>query len=168
MTPRRRLTRSQAARAVRRRVRSCRRETGAVAVEMALVLPLLLFILCGIIDLGRAFNTQIQLSQAAREGARLVAMQSPSDVVARVQQAAPGLTNPVPTVRVDFLDASNNPVVGATDCASANVVNARVTVTVSFSWITGISGLARLFGPSTFPNPTQENAIGVMQCSRLN
>jgi Flp pilus assembly protein TadG len=149
-------------------VRSCRRETGAVAVEMALVLPLLLFILCGIIDLGRAFNTQIQLSQAAREGARLVAMQSPSDVVARVQQAAPGLTNPAPTVRVDFLDAANNPVVGATDCASANVVNARVTVTVAFSWITGISGLSRLFGPGTFPNPTQENAIGVMQCSRLN
>jgi Flp pilus assembly protein TadG len=57
-----------------------RRERGAAAVEMALVLPSLLFILFALVDFGRAFNTQIQLSQAAREGVRLVAMQSPSNI----------------------------------------------------------------------------------------
>ncbi|GAA2529940.1 TadE/TadG family type IV pilus assembly protein [Pilimelia columellifera] len=45
-------------------------DRGAAAVEMALVLPLLLLMLFGIIDFGRMFNAQIALTEAAREGAR--------------------------------------------------------------------------------------------------
>jgi hypothetical protein len=44
---------------------------GDAAVEMALVLPLLLFLRMGIIEFGRAFNAQIPLSRAAGEGFRL-------------------------------------------------------------------------------------------------
>ena len=47
------------------------RDRGAAAVEFALLLPLLLLIVFGIIDFGRALNAQITLTQAAREGARL-------------------------------------------------------------------------------------------------
>jgi Flp pilus assembly protein TadG len=46
------------------------RERGAVAIEMAIVLPLLLLILGGIVDLGRAFSIHVVLTNAAREGAR--------------------------------------------------------------------------------------------------
>jgi hypothetical protein len=46
-------------------------DQGDAAVEMALVLPLLLFLRMGIIEFGRAFNAQIPLSQTAREGFRL-------------------------------------------------------------------------------------------------
>lgn len=49
-------------------------EKGAAAVEMAIVLPLLLMVIGGIVDLGRAFYTQITFSNAAREGARMVAL----------------------------------------------------------------------------------------------
>ena len=50
----------------------CRRERerGANLVEFALVLPLLLLMLVGIADLGRAFTTYIAITNAAREGAR--------------------------------------------------------------------------------------------------
>jgi hypothetical protein len=41
---------------------------------MALVTPLLLLILLGIIDFGRMLNTQITLTEAAREGARAAAL----------------------------------------------------------------------------------------------
>lgn len=45
-------------------------ERGQSLVEMALVLPLLLLLLVGIIDFGRAFNNYIIITNAAREGAR--------------------------------------------------------------------------------------------------
>ncbi len=54
------------------------RDRGATAVEFALVLPLLLLLVFGIIDFGRALNAQITLTQAAREGARLEALGDPS------------------------------------------------------------------------------------------
>ena len=49
-------------------------ERGAAAVEMALVMPLLLAMIIGIIDFSRIFNAELQLSQAAREGARLASL----------------------------------------------------------------------------------------------
>ena len=69
------------------------RERGAAAVEFALLLPVLLLLVFGIIDFGRALNAQITLTQAAREGARLAAVGQPN-VVGRTQAAAAGL-NPV-------------------------------------------------------------------------
>lgn len=43
-------------------------------VEFALVVPLLLMLLVGIINFGVAYNTQIALQGAAREGARALAL----------------------------------------------------------------------------------------------
>jgi Flp pilus assembly pilin Flp len=48
-----------------------RREDGAAAVEFALLLPLLVLLLFGFIQFGIAFNTKIQATNAAREGARM-------------------------------------------------------------------------------------------------
>lgn len=45
-------------------------ERGQAMVEFALVLPLLLILLCGIIDFGWLYYNQITLNNAAREGAR--------------------------------------------------------------------------------------------------
>jgi len=53
-----------------RRYRSSRGERGQSLVEMAIVLPLLLLILAGAVDLGRAFNNYIIVTNASREGAR--------------------------------------------------------------------------------------------------
>ena len=47
-----------------------RTEKGQAMVEFALVLPLLLALLCGIIDFGWLYYNQITLNNAAREGAR--------------------------------------------------------------------------------------------------
>jgi Flp pilus assembly protein TadG len=43
-------------------------------VEFALIVPLLLILLLGVIEFGRAYNTQIALQGAAREGARALAL----------------------------------------------------------------------------------------------
>ncbi len=47
---------------------------GAVAVEFAIVAPVLLAIVFGMIQYGKAFEMQTQLQNAAREGARFASM----------------------------------------------------------------------------------------------
>ncbi|MDP9997763.1 TadE/TadG family type IV pilus assembly protein [Pseudarthrobacter sulfonivorans] len=49
-------------------------EHGAVAVEFALVAPLLLALIAGIVEFSYAYNTQISVSQAAREASRTYAI----------------------------------------------------------------------------------------------
>ena len=65
-----------------------RTEAGAELVEFALVLPMLLLILGGIIDFGLILQRQQVVTNAAREGARLAILPgySTPDVQARVTQ----------------------------------------------------------------------------------
>lgn len=50
--------------------RKLKREDGQSMVEFALILPIFLLILCGIIDFGWLFYNQLSLNNACREGAR--------------------------------------------------------------------------------------------------
>jgi len=50
-----------------------RGERGAAAAEMALVSIVLILILAAIVDVGRAFNNYITITNVAREGARYAA-----------------------------------------------------------------------------------------------
>jgi len=126
-------------------------DRGAAAVEFALLLPLLLLLVFGIIDFGRALNAQITLTQAAREGARLAALGQPSaTVAARTQAAATGL-NPV-TVTATVCQAN----AGAT-------ANGTVQAGFTYSFLTPISSIARLFG-SSFGTTIRLTATGVMPC----
>ncbi|HET7398031.1 MAG TPA: TadE/TadG family type IV pilus assembly protein [Intrasporangium sp.] len=67
-----------------------RRERGASAVEFALMLPFLMLVLAGIVDFGRAFFVEIQLANAAREGARaaIISPTNNADIQARATRAA--------------------------------------------------------------------------------
>lgn len=47
---------------------------GASAVEFALLLPILVMLLVGIIQMGMAYSNYISVTHAAREGARLAAV----------------------------------------------------------------------------------------------
>jgi hypothetical protein len=59
---------------------------------MALVLPILLLLLFGIVEFGRLLHAQLQLQHAAREGARLGITGAPdADIEQRVFEAAPTL-----------------------------------------------------------------------------
>jgi Flp pilus assembly protein TadG len=75
-------------------------ERGAAAVEMAIILPVLLLILLGILEFGREYSKYQILQGAAREGARLAAVRADQDtVIARVNDAAsPFVPSTSPTV----------------------------------------------------------------------
>jgi Flp pilus assembly protein TadG len=60
----------------------CEEDRGAAAVELALLLPLLLLFLVGVIDFGFAFNAQISLTHAGREGVRVEAIGTGDPVIA--------------------------------------------------------------------------------------
>ncbi|HXP19691.1 MAG TPA: TadE family protein [Streptosporangiaceae bacterium] len=136
---------------IRRLLSGSERDRGAVAVEFALLLPVLLLLIFGVIDFGRALNAQVTLTQAAREGARLDALNQPN-VVSRTQAAATGLSNVTVTV--------------VTSCppGAGPGVNADVRVSYSFSFITPIGAIAAMFGGSTLGSPLTITAQGVMPC----
>ncbi len=64
-------------------------ERGQALVELAIALPLLILILMGIFEFGRAFYTYQVVTNASREGARVAALGgSDSEVAARAAAAA--------------------------------------------------------------------------------
>lgn len=48
-----------------------REQSGQAMVEMALVLPVIVLIVFGIVEFGRIFNSYLVVTNAAREGARI-------------------------------------------------------------------------------------------------
>jgi Flp pilus assembly protein TadG len=88
----------------------------AAAVELAIVAPLLFTILFGIIEFGWMFTIKNTMVNAAREGARVGALQSSeyADIVARVDALMTplGLTAPVTYSIVEATD--ENPFVSVT------------------------------------------------------
>jgi hypothetical protein len=80
-----------------------RSERGQSLVELALVLPLLILLLSGMVDLGRAFYGYISITNGAREGARHFGQSplSPTIGSVAVSEALNGgapLSSCVPTV----------------------------------------------------------------------
>lgn len=71
-------------------------------VETALVLPLLLLIIFGIIEIGIAFNRLLLITAAAREGCRLAVVgDSNTQITDRIAQIAPFLTPTNSTVTLN-------------------------------------------------------------------
>jgi Flp pilus assembly protein TadG len=142
----------------RRRAATDSRDRGSVAVEFALLLPVLLLIIFGVIDFGRAINAQITLTQAAREGARLASLgYSTSAVQARAQSAATGLSPVTVTV--------------SSSCPSGAGmgVDAVVQTSYQFSFITPVGAFAAMFGSASFGSSTLTlTATGEMPCETLS
>ena len=111
-------------------------ERGAVAVEFAIVAPVLVMLLLGIMEFGRAYNAQASLSAAAREGVRVMAI---TNNAAAARTAAkntavslqPGLTDANIVFR--DLDAPTS-----STCVPGHRMS--ITITYNLSTMTGIAG----------------------------
>lgn len=117
------------------------KDRGSAAVEFALVLPMLLLLVCGIIDFGRAYNARITLSHSAREAARVWALGgTATETTARAQSSAVGLSGVTATT---------------TTCTFGQATT--VTVRASFAFATPLIG-------DLAPGLTSLAAEGVMRC----
>ncbi len=67
-------------------------DRGATLVESALVLPILVLLVFGVVEFGRAYNAQVTLTHSAREGVRELAInQDPAAAASKAVAAATSL-----------------------------------------------------------------------------
>jgi Flp pilus assembly protein TadG len=110
------------------------RQDGATAVEFAFIVPLLLVLVLGIAEFGHAFQVQGTLTAAAREGARVMALQNdPAAARAAVRAATPTLDPGVTNAQITVTPAA----CPATGPARTNV---RVTVEYPMPFLTDFFG----------------------------
>ena len=117
---------------------------GQAVIELALVLPLLLIVVFGITEFGRAWMAMNVLTSAAREGCRLAVVTGPDvgAVTARVQEvcdAARIVPTSIDVVGPDPMDTSRR---------------VSVTVEADFQVVTG-----NLLGPFSGIIPLQATAV---------
>lgn len=111
---------------------------GQSLVEFALILPVFLILLFGLIDFGMALNRWVVITNAAREGARLGAVgRPPADVETQTIAASNGLLDSS-TVTVDYQD------IGATSYPADGGDAVVVKVTYDYSTLSPLAGLLNL------------------------
>lgn len=111
-------------------------ERGAAAVEFAILLPLLLMLVLGIIEFGRAYNAQASLSAAARESVRVMAISNlPADARSAAKNTAVSLQPGLVDANITFKNLDT----GSATCAPGD----RVSVTISYT----LSTMTGMFGP---------------------
>lgn len=130
-------------------------ETGAVAVEFALVLPIFMGLVLGIAEFGRAFNVQVSLTEAAREAARYAAIHcaetgySDSSAQNAGVAAAPSVGLVPSNIGITYSPGGS--------CTSGS--NAVVTVSYTTPWMTGFPALI-----PGMPASLSIQGKGVMRC----
>lgn len=146
-------------------------ERGAAVVEFALVLPLLLLLMFGLIDFTMAYQRNVTLTHAAREGVRAWALAPPTSP-----------TNPTPATRdaATGIDPATIEVVCATATATGTWTPspattaacstpctagepAQVTARHNYAYITPVASVFGMFGGNTLAAPTLRGE-GVMRC----
>lgn len=118
-------------------------ERGAAAVEFALILPVLLLMVLGMLEFSRAYNTQISLSGAAREGAREMAIHGDADDAIDAAIAAAPSVKPAVTAANVTIDPAT--------CTAGQQVEFEINYDLPL--LTGLFGINL---PIT--------GVGVMQC----
>ena len=121
-------------------------ERAAALVEFALVLPVLLVIVFGIVDFGRAFYTVNNLTAAVREGGRLASTQINPDPTTPGSQAA--VTAAVTAYVVSFGGNNGAPTVTETFTGALPALQSIKVQIVSYPF-TPITPLANLIGLGT-------------------
>ncbi|MEW1809495.1 TadE/TadG family type IV pilus assembly protein [Pseudarthrobacter phenanthrenivorans] len=126
-----------------------------MAVEFALVLPIFLALVLGIAEMGRAFNIQVSLSEAARQASRYAAVHcsdagyTPSSAQAAGVAAAPSVALTNANVAIAYT--------GSGTCGAGNDVSVNVSYTTP--WMTGFPNLI-----PGMPASLSIQGKGVMRC----
>lgn len=102
-------------------------QKGQSLVETALILPILLMILFGIVDFGRIFHAYLTLDHAGREAARAATIGSEDDVIkSKINSATGSLDKSKYSVGITIAPA------GKANRASGSEVTITLTYSVDF------------------------------------
>ncbi|HEY3317886.1 MAG TPA: TadE family protein [Coriobacteriia bacterium] len=123
-----------------------REETGAAAVEFALVVVLLFMLLLGIMQFGLTMSQWLQVVHSAREGARWAALQAPeSEVRTRVANAA----TPITPKRIDISPGDYATPAGIGKPVTVTVYYDPAVISPLFGGLMGIAGIPELKSSAT-------------------
>jgi Flp pilus assembly protein TadG len=107
-----------------------RSEKGQAMVETALLLPIIIMLLFGIVDFGRAFHAYLTLDHAGREAARLGSIGGDNaDIIAKVNSSIIGL---------DAARLRAPITIGRTTDVATNETNVSITLIYDFNFITPV------------------------------
>jgi Flp pilus assembly protein TadG len=120
-----------------------RSERGAELIEMALVLPILLLVLVGIVEFGFMFQRFLVLTNAANEGARVAILPTYGAGDAEARAIAYAVASGLPANTVNAVMTPNIAIAEGGRCASGR----RVTVTHAYQF-TYINPITAMFGPT--------------------
>jgi Flp pilus assembly protein TadG len=139
-------------------------ESGAAAVEFALILPLLLVLIIGLVDFGRMGFVQVSVTAASREGARYSSLyssglSSTQTLVDYVQTSAPA------AARVAQLDGAGLLTVAITQCsATLSSENTSVTASTNFKWLLPVGLISIVVPGATWLTDFTITSTGTMRC----
>jgi len=120
-------------------------DAGQTLVEFSLILPIMLLMLFALVDFGRGFYTWLVLTNAAREGARVGAVEQPVDVItAKVKSTASGLTTTNPPLHITVTKAYPTGAVG--DAVT-------VDLTYDFQFVTPVGAIMKIISGGTLTAP---------------
>jgi Flp pilus assembly protein TadG len=117
--------------------RTLRNQRGQAVTEFAVILPVLLLVLLAIYQFGVVFNNYIQVTAAAREGARKAAVSRTSGTCAAVQSLA---VNAARSAAPGLNQAQIGVTVTATCTNNAYAPGTDTTVTVTYPYSISILG----------------------------
>jgi Flp pilus assembly protein TadG len=112
-------------------------ERATSAVEFALIAPILFLLLIGIIDLGRAVNAYVTVSNAAREGTHYLALHptaNPGSIASAVRQRVAPLDPTQVTVSAFYNEGGTFQAWAASPTPMPSPGHEAVRVTVSYPW----------------------------------
>jgi Flp pilus assembly protein TadG len=102
-------------------------DRGAAAVEFALVVPILLLLLVGILGFGHAYHVQTVVGNAARDGVRVLSLSNADDAASQAQDVA--IASALPSVELTADQVTVTPSTCDTSGGGAPET-ARVTITL--------------------------------------
>lgn len=145
--------------------RSQSEDRGAVALEAAIVLPIVLLLIVGIIEFGFAFKDQLAITSAVRAGARIASAEPryasfAADAASQVAKEGAAIDmNDVQSLWVYQADPSGHPM------GAGGTFNSCGTSCVQFAWNAATSQFVQSGGTwaATSQNacPGQEDSVGV-------
>ncbi|MBC3804342.1 hypothetical protein GH808_07850 [Acetobacterium fimetarium] len=113
-------------------IRWVKKEEGQAVVELAITLPILIMILCAIIDFGWLFTNQNSIDNCSREGARFAIVHSSSTTA---------IADHVRAVAPDYLADSLVIKVTFTNSASPRLGDVKVEVSSDVDVLTPLTGV---------------------------
>jgi hypothetical protein len=129
-------------------------ERGAAAVEAAIVTPVVMALIFGIVELGSVFKDYLAVAGAVRSGVRIASANPRTSTFAQVAANTVAQTggvmnfNDVQQLWVYKVALTSNKPIGYTDFSGC-------TVCVKFHWDTGTNAFVPILGSENWPSSSQ-------------